>query len=65
VKKSTAKKVSNNAGERNGRAKLTYAKAARIRVLYETGRYTQAMLAKRYDVSTMCIFNVIHNNTWA
>ena len=49
---------------RNSRkAKLTLAKAKRIRVLNAAG-VSYRLLAQRYNVSEFCIYSVVHNMVW-
>lgn len=53
-----------NAGERNGRAKLTAVEVAEIRRL-ATGRYGERMeFARRYDVSSGTISKILNGDIW-
>lgn len=44
--------------------KLSYDKAARIRVLFGTGKFTVTTIARRYGVSSHAVARVIDNSRW-
>ena len=52
------------AGEENGSAKLTQAKADEIRKLYVPRKYTMPMLCKRFGVSSSAIQRIIYGKSW-
>lgn len=52
------------AGERNGRAKVTAADAAAIRVTYAAGGISQSTLASQYGVSQVQISHIIRGAAW-
>ena len=51
-------------GEKNGRAKLTYAAVLEMRQLYAQGGITQAALAKRYGVPRGTVCHALSGYTW-
>jgi len=51
-------------GEKNGRAKLTLAKAEKIRVLYAAGDVTYKELSNLFGVSDPIIADVLHGRRW-
>lgn len=51
-------------GERNGRAKLTYAKAAEIRSTKATTNISFAALAARYSVTPRIVQLIVRNKIW-
>lgn len=51
-------------GEKNGRAKLTFEKVAKIREMYAEGEYTHKKLGEIFRVSQASIFYVVHNKKW-
>ena len=51
-------------GERNGMAKLTWAKVDKIRLLWSSGKYTKTFLAYWFNVSTAAIYAIINNKRW-
>ncbi|UCG11829.1 MAG: helix-turn-helix domain-containing protein [Deltaproteobacteria bacterium] len=56
--------MSHNAGEQNGRAKLTWAKVEKIRKLYHANNCTQKELAKIFGVSRSVISYAVNYRTW-
>ena len=53
-----------NAGELNGRARLSWRKVRRIRRLYDTGDCTIRELGKRFGVAASTINYVVNHRTW-
>jgi hypothetical protein len=51
------------AGEKNGRAKMTWAIADEVRQRYGTGE-SQRALAQEFDVTPGAIAHIIHNRNW-
>lgn len=51
-------------GEQQGCAKLTVAKVQRIRLLYDTGDYSQSVLGDMFGVSQFAVHKVVRNKTW-
>jgi hypothetical protein len=51
-------------GEKNCKAKLTRALAAKIRVEYATGKYFYKDLAVKYDVDSTTIGNIVRKESW-
>lgn len=54
----------NNAGERNGRVRLTAAQVAAIRSEYAAGGVTQDALAERYGVSRSHVSGIVAGRFW-
>lgn len=52
------------AKERNGRHKLTMAKASEIRCRYAAGGISQTALSKEYNISQPIISRIILNKNW-
>jgi hypothetical protein len=52
-------------GEGCGTSKLTTKQVLEIRYLYETGKYIQKELAKKFDVCRPQISRIINKKTWA
>jgi len=50
-------------GERSGMAKLSDSDVDKIRVLYMSGRYTQAALGRRFGVSQVQVSNITSNKS--
>lgn len=53
-----------NAGERNGRAKLTDRNVISIRSLYQTGKLTHQEIADMFGVSRRNVGNIINKKLW-
>ncbi len=53
-----------NVGERNGRAKLSNKKAARMRRLWATGRYYQRELAAMFHTTQGNVSMIVNNSTF-
>ena len=51
-------------GENNGKAKLSEKQVLEIRSLYSTGRFSQVVLAERFNVSCQNIYLIVNNRTW-
>ena len=57
--------ITSKENQRNKRNnKLNLEIANKIRILYNTGKYTQRKLAKIYGINQRDIFNVMHNKIW-
>lgn len=53
-----------NSGERNHHAKLTDRDVLQIRRLYQTGKYTQARLARKFKISASIVSEIVNNKIW-
>ena len=53
-----------NVGETNGRAQLTRLDVRKIRTLYALGGTSYPKLAKRFNVSTSTIFQIVKRQIW-
>ena len=53
-----------SAGENNPHAKLTLESVLEIRNLWQSGYFTKAALAKKYNVTPVTIGNIISGKTW-
>lgn len=53
-----------NAGAKNGRSKLSQAKANHIRVLYATGKWSQEKLGQRYGVSQWAVSAIVRGKRY-
>lgn len=51
-------------GERHGRAKLTNAEAAEIRLMYEIWGFRQIDIAREYKISQRVISLIIRGESW-
>jgi len=51
-------------GENSGKAKLTADEVIAMRMLYATGKYSQADLAYKYDVSPITVGNIVRRESW-
>ena len=51
-------------GEKHGQAKLTWVTVRKIRALWATGEWTQAALAKKFDVTPASISMMVRGLTW-
>ena len=51
-------------GENSGRAKLNWAMVQEIRTKHATKNYNYKNLAKRYNVDSTTISNIINNRSW-
>ena len=61
----TKKKISKaNSGENNGRAKLNWEQVRKMREEYATGEYKQKDLAKKYNINSATISQIINNKLW-
>ena len=49
----------------DGKAKLTPEKVMDMRDSYKAGELSQGKLAKKYGVSKMTVWNIIHRKKWA
>lgn len=58
------KRLSYSKGEDRYNAKLSRNDVREIRRLYATGKYTQAQIAKMFQVTDSCIWRVVHGKTW-
>ena len=54
-----------NAGERNGRAKLTVAQVREIRRRYATEAVTQTALAREYGVHSSMVSEIVNGIRWS
>lgn len=54
----------NQRGNKNNRAKLTFNKAEKIRLLYKSGGYTKTKLGEMYGVSDTAIRYIVTNKNW-
>lgn len=54
----------NNSGERNGNAKLTEQDVKRIISAYGTGKFTQAAIARSYNIARPVISNIVNKKAW-
>lgn len=52
------------AGEKNPKAKLTWEDVNEIREKYATDQYTQAQLAKEYNVKSGAVRRIVNYKTW-
>ena len=55
----------NNEGERNGRAKLTNESVAQMKKEYAAGQFSQARLARRYDIHPSVVSTIVHGKRWS
>lgn len=53
-----------NHGERHPLSKLTDKQRDEVHALYQTGKYTQAKLARMYGVAHSVINKIVHRPTW-
>ena len=51
-------------GEKNGQSKLVLDQVLRIRALYSTGKYSQQVLANKYQVDGSTIGLIVRNKKW-
>jgi DNA-binding transcriptional regulator LsrR (DeoR family) len=51
-------------GEHNGVAKLATKDVQELRLLYTSGEWTQAELAKRYGINQQNVSSIINKRTW-
>lgn len=51
-------------GEEHGEAKLTWNEVKQIRHLYNNEDYTQKDLAKKFNMSQVVIWQIVHNASW-
>ena len=58
-------KQPNNTGSKNKASKLTEAEVAEIKFYLNTSKVTQTELAKKYNVSQVCISLIKRNKKWA
>lgn len=56
--------MANGKGARNSNARLTAKQVQSIRKMYNSGRYTQQRLAKRFGVAQATICYAVRGKTW-
>lgn len=53
-----------NSAEKNPMAKLSWTIVSEIRLKYKSNNYSQAELARLFNVSNMTINKIVHNKSW-
>lgn len=51
-------------GEKNGQAKLTKQQVNELRLLWETGKYTQKQLSEKYGISQPHVALIVNHKSW-